>query len=161
MTPAQIPLFADRDVLFGQSFGFWKKDFTGASYLMKIRLTPDAGGSALITLTTTASSTAEGVRTIYAGTDTIANHIAAGRTTEAKAAAAGYALTDSILLSVVGVRILKTTMGGAAIPYPEAIGQGQRGDNVVLAHDLLVTPSGADEYKAVYGPFTVRGTVAY
>jgi hypothetical protein len=154
-SPAKIDLYADRNVLFGVSFGFFEKDFTGASFAMKVRQEPDEGGTALITLGTTTSSTAEGVRRIYAGSDTIANHIAAGRTTAAKAAKAGYALTDTVLLSVVGVRILAATMALAAYPSDEL------GDNLPLAYDLLITPSGGDADKYVYGAFIVRGTVTF
>jgi FlaG/FlaF family flagellin (archaellin) len=153
-SPAKIDLYADRNILFQQSAAFFDEDFTGGSFAMKVRPVPDAAALA-ISLATTSSSTAEGVRLVYAGTDTIANHIAALRITEAQAKAnaqakeVGYDPSTSIALSVVSIRIL------AGYPASEP------GDNLNLAYDLIITPASGNQDKYMYGAFIVRGTVTY
>lgn len=153
--PALIPLYADRNVIFAATIAFFGFDFTGGSGRMQVKLAPDASGSALIDLASTTSSTAAGVRIAYAGTDTLANHIAAGRIDPADLPQQYSDLTDTddLTLSIVGIRILKAAMALASVPAPES------GDTEVLAYDLLITPSGGDEDKYAYGPFNLRGTV--
>lgn len=156
-TPAYQPLNGDRNVLFEQSIAFFGFDFTGCSSRMMIRNTADAAGSAIISLTFTTSPTAQGVSLIYGGTDTVANHIAAGRIarTDLPAEYAGLADTDLLALSLVGIRILKSAMAlGSNTPQ-------ETGDTVELAYDLLITPLSGDEDKYAYGPFNVRPTVTY
>jgi hypothetical protein len=159
-SPAKIDLYADRNILFQQSAAFFDEDFTGASFAMKVRPVPDAAALA-ISLATTSSSTAEGVRLVYVGTDTIANHIAALRITEAQARAnaqaneVGYDPSTSIALSVVSIRILAVTMALAGYPASEP------GDNLSLAYDLIITPASGNQDKYMYGAFIVRGTVTY
>jgi hypothetical protein len=156
-TPANIALNGDRNVLFDQTIAFFGFDFTGASARAMIRTAPDATGSALVTLAFVSSSTAEGVRLVYAGTDTIANHIAAGRIeqTDLPPPYDQLADTDELALSLIGIHILKATMAFASAPA------GAAGDTISLAYDLLITPSGGIEDKYAYGPFNVRGTVTF
>jgi hypothetical protein len=148
-TPALIPLYGDRNVLFVGDMLFVGFNFTGAAMRMMVRAAPDAAGSALVTL-----SVGSGITISYAGTDTVQNHISAGRIT-AEQVPDGYALADSMILSVVDIQIAKATMAFGAIPAAE------NGDTIELAYDLLIAPSGGVEDKYAYGPFYVRGTVTY
>lgn len=157
MTPALLPLTADRGITFNEPIAFFGILFAGSTYRMQVRLEPDSPGGAIISLTTTTSSSAAGVRLVYSGSATLAAHVAAGRITQAQANAAklanGYSDTDSVDLSVLNLRILAATMALASYPADEA------GDELPLHYDLLATLPGGDELKYVYGPFTVRGTV--
>lgn len=146
--PANIPLYADRNVLFDATIAFIGFDFTGAAIAMQVRLAPDVVGTALVTLATGGS----GITISYAGTDTVANHIAAGRLT-AEQVPSNYANTDSLTLTLVNIQISKVTMALASVPAEED------GDTVSLAYDILITPSGGAQDKYVYGDFIVRGTV--
>jgi hypothetical protein len=65
---------------------------------------------------------------------------------------AKYASGDTVTVSQVRILIDNSTMN--TLPYPE-----ERGDDLDLAYDLLVTLSGAAESKDYYGTFKVRGTV--
>lgn len=147
--PARYDIGADRWVACIRSFAFLNFDFTGATFVGQVRLTPDATGSPLVDLATVTLSTAEGIRLIYAGTDTVAAHIAAGRLT---AVPSGYASGDNLLLSQLGLRINETTMEG--LPFP-----AERGDDAVLAWDMHITPSGGTKDKYIGGVFTVRAGV--
>lgn len=140
-----------------RTFAFVGYNFTGATFHAQIRLTPDAGGSALIDLTTQTTDI-QGVRLTYGGTDTIANHLAAGHLAQSDVdtllgtvnptTGVNYVLADSILLSVVAIRIDKATMSGLLFPQ-------ERGDNQTLYWDMHITPSGGDEDKYAGGMFTV------
>lgn len=153
--PPKEDLYADRYVMFTLQMAFFNEDFTGATFAMKVRDKPDEGGLPAISLATTTSTTTDGIRLIYAGTDTVANHIAAGRVSEAQALKAGYTTTDTVALSVIGFLITATTM--ALTDYPAY----EIGDIRELAYDFLITlPSGITE-KYFWGDFNVRGTVTY
>lgn len=149
ITPGRYDIAADRWVACIRTLTFVGLDFTDAVFAMQVRLTGDASGSPLVDLATVTTSSAEGVRLIYAGTDTIANHIAAGRLDDVPS---GYASGDSIALSQVGIRINETTI--EALPFPE-----ERGDDIDLAWDMLITPSGGIKDKYIGGKFTVRAGV--
>lgn len=148
-TPGRYDIAADRWVACIRTMTFVGYDFTDAVFAMQVRLTGDAGGSPLIDLATVTTSSAEGVRLIYGGTDTIANHITAGRLSGVPS---GYESTDSVALSHVGIRINETTMEG--LPFPS-----ERGDNAELAWDMHITPSGGIKDKWIGGKFTVRAGV--
>lgn len=145
--PALIPLYGDRRVLFDATIMFVGFDFTGASARMQVRTAPDVSGTALLDI-----STGSGITIPYAGTDTVANHIAADRLT-ADQVPSGYDSTDNLTLSLVTLRRSASGMAFASVPSEE------KGDAVTLAYDLLITPSGGDEDKYAYGPFILRGTV--
>lgn len=148
-TPARIDIHADRWVACIRELAFVGYNFTGATFLAQVRTVPDAPGTALVNLATVTLSTAEGVRLIYGGTDTIANHIAAGRLSDIPS---GYASTDSVALSSVGIRVNETTM--EALPEPVNIG-----DDLTLAWDIHITPSGGVKEKYAGGDFIVRAGV--
>lgn len=144
--PGRYDLAADRWVACVRSFSFVGVDFTAATFAAQVRLTGDATGSPLIDLLTVANGNSQGLWLAYAGTDTIANHIAAGRLDDVPG---GYGSGDSVALSVVGLRINETTMEG--LPFP-----AERGDDAAFAWDLHVTASGALKDKWLGGTFTVR-----
>lgn len=147
--PGRYDIAADRWVACIRSLGFFTRDFTGAVFAMQIRQTGDATGSPLVDLATVTTSSAEGVRLIYGGTDTVTNHITAGRMTQTEADSLGYAGSTSVALSQVGIRINETTMEG--LPFPP-----ERGDNPEFVWDMHITPSGGIKDKYIGGKFTVR-----
>jgi hypothetical protein len=144
LRPAKIDLRADRRVPFVRIFAFVDFDFTGASFKMEIRDYPDASGSARITLNTV-SSEVQGVRLLYGASDTVQDHILAGRLT---AIPPGLQLTTPVFVSQVKVRIDKANV--TALPEPAELG-----DDIDLAYDLHITPSGGDEDVYASGLFTV------
>jgi hypothetical protein len=162
LQPANIPLRADRNVLFRRTLAFVDFDFTGATFKAAIKPTPDADGPALVSLTTQTTDV-QGVRLSYAGTDIIANHLSAGRLSQANVTAllkqinsatgARFVATDSILLSIVALKIDKATMTNTSIfPLPD-----ERGEDVAYAWDILIAPSGGDEDKYAGGAFVIQG----
>lgn len=148
-SPGLLPLYGDRWTPFVRTFQMEGVDLTSATFAMQIRLTPDAAGSPLVDLGTVFSGSSQGVRLIYGGTDTVANHIAAGRIEEAPDGMIG---TDNLTLSLIGIRINETTMEG----LPAA---AEVGDDTELAWDMHITPSGELKDRWLYGPFIVRGGV--
>jgi len=142
----KLDLAADRWTAFIETWEFQEEDLTDATFAMQVRLIKDASGAPLVDLATVVSSSSEGVRLIYGGTDTVANHITAGRI---DAAPDGYEATDSLALSLLGVRINETTMEGLPLP-------AERGDDLNLEWDLHITPSGGLKQKYLGGTFTVR-----
>lgn len=139
-----------------RTFAFVGYNFTGATFKMDVRITRDAA-SALISLTTQTTDV-QGVRLIHAASDTIANHqagswlaandVAALLAQTNPATGVAYVLTDSVLLSVLAIRIDKANV--SALPFPQEIG-----DNEPLFYDLHITPSGGDDDKYLGGAFTV------
>jgi hypothetical protein len=158
---AKLDIVADRWVMCRRTMAFVGYDFTSAAFKMEIRLTRDAVGSPLVSLTTQTTDV-QGVRRTYSGTDTIANHRTAARlspsdtdtllATKNPATGANYLLTDSILLSIVAIRIDKATM--SALPFP-----AERGNDIDLYWDLHITPAGSDEGDYAGGVFTVAAGV--
>lgn len=146
--PALIPIAADRWVACIRTIAFVGLDLTGAAFASQVRIAPDTSGAPLVDLTTVTTAAAEGVRLIYGGTDTIANHIAAGRL---NAVPPGYSNSSSVPLSVVGLRINETTMEGLATPLDAS--------DKILAWDMHITPSGGTKDKYAGGTFTVRAGV--
>lgn len=143
-----------------RSFAFVGYNFTGASFKMDVRITPDAA-SALISLTTQTTDV-QGIRLTHAASDTIANQQAGGWLGAGDVAAllaqtnpvtgVAYQLTDIVLLSVIAVRIDKANM--SALPFPQ-----ETGDNEPLFYDVHITPPGGDEDKYLGGAFTVLSGV--
>jgi hypothetical protein len=149
--PGRYDIAADRWVACIRTFTFRGVDFTGATFAAQVRVLPDAGGSPLVNLATVGSLAAEGISLIYGGTDTITNHITAGRLLEVPD---GYVAGDSLALSEVGFRINETTMEGLPMPPSE-----DSGDAMPLAWDMHITPSGGIKDKYLGGTFTVRAGV--
>lgn len=149
ISPGRYDIGADRWVACIRTFAFVGVDFTGADVKMQVRLKADTTGTPLVELGPQVTSAAEGINFTYAGTATVADHIAAGRIPEVPA---GYALTDSVVLTLVQIRINETTM--ESLPYP-----GERGDDADMAWDLHITPSGGIKDKYIGGKFIVRAGV--
>lgn len=150
-TPGNLPLAGDRWTPFVRTWQLEGVDLTDATFSMQLRLYPDAPGDALVDLATVTTSSAQGVRLIYGGTDTVANHIAASRIDEAPEGMAG---SDSLALTLLGVRINETTM--EALP---AAAEG--GDDAPLYWDIHITPDGGIKQRWLYGTFTVRAGVTH
>lgn len=149
LDPGRLPLNGDRWTAFVATLQVNGVNLTGATFAMHLRLTPDAPGDPLVNLATVMSGSQQGVRLIYGGTDTVANHISAERITEAPE---GMATGDSLTLSLIGIRINETTMEG----LPAA---GEIGDDAPIAWDIHVTPSGELKQRWLYGPFNIRAGV--
>lgn len=144
-SPGRLPLAGDRWTPFTRTLQFEGVDFTAAIFAMQVRDRKD-GGALRADLATVGSASAEGVRLIYGGTDTVAGHIAAGRIDDVPE---GMSTSDSLILSLVGIRINESTME-AMTPATEV------GDDAVAYWDLHVTPSGGLKDLYLYGPFTIR-----
>lgn len=144
--PAPIPINADRWVACIRKIAFVDRNFTGAAFAAQVRTTGDATGSPLVNLGTVGGMGSEGVWLDYGGTDTVQNHIAAGRLPEVPP---GLTLTTSVAVSVVGIRINETTMEG--LPFPD-----ERGDTWEGVWDLHITPSGGIKDKYAGGKFFAR-----
>lgn len=161
-SPLQLDLYADRRMVYREYFVFLGEDFTGATFAMKVRPTADSVASPFIALGTVTDNT-DGIRLMYGGTDTIANHIAAGHLVGVPVAlnpatGANYTAADSVALSQVRVMIGTAAMSPPStglIPLPQEVG-----DQQALAYDLLVTLSGDIAVKRLAGNFIVRPTVS-
>jgi hypothetical protein len=149
--PARIDLFGDRYVPLLTTITVLEQDFTGATFNMQVRDRKD-GGALRADLDTVANLTLEGVCIVYADTDTVTNHIAAGRMTQEDADSLGLAGADNLEVSVLGIRVNEATM--EAMPFAEEIG-----DDVELVYDLQISPSGGTNDVWVLGSFTVRAGV--
>lgn len=151
ITPGLLPLAGDRWTPFARTLLLAGYDLTDATLAAQVRLYKDAPGSPLVNLAQVTSASSEGVRLIYAGEDTIANHISAGRMKTADMLPSETP-ADTLALTLIGMRINETTMEG----LPPA---GRPGADVDLQWDIHITPSGALKGKWLYGPFTVRAGV--
>lgn len=145
LKPAKIDIRADRHVPFVRVLAFVGFDFTGATFKMEVRRYNDEPGTALLTLTTQTTDV-QGVRLAYAASDTVQNHIAAGRLRKAPP---GLDASTAVWLSQVKIRIDKTNVVG--LPSPEELGEDWDG-----AWDLHITPSGGDEDRYAGGKFAVE-----
>jgi len=145
ISPGRYDINADRWVACVRTFTFVGKDFTGATFNSEIRLTKDATGAALVTLTNAAAG-AQGLRVVAVYTDTVANHIANGHLNEVPP---GYKLTDTVTLTEVALRVNEVTM--ESLPFP-----GERGNDATLQWDLHITPTGGLKDKYLGGDFVVR-----
>lgn len=148
MTPALLPLAGDRWTPFTSTLQLEGVDLTGAALAAQVRLYPDAPFDPLVNLAQVFTGSAEGIRIIYAGSDTVANHIAAGRIEEVPDS---MEPGDTLVLTLLGIRINESTM--------EVMPEGLPGQDVVVAWDVHVTPSGELKQKWLYGPFTIRAGV--
>jgi hypothetical protein len=147
--PIRWDLYGDRGLALVDSIPIVGRDFTGAALTAHVKAVPDASGSPIISPTATLS---------YGGTDTVGNHIAAGRLSTKiydyvnAATAAKYAPGDSIALSVIGISVSSSDMGTLVPPADVP------GDDKVLAWNLLIDPAGGElQDKWIFGSFIVRG----
>lgn len=149
--PIPWDVFGDRNIDFNETIPIVGRDFSGATFASQVRLTPDAPGSPLITLA---------VSLTYGGSDTVENHIAAGRINAGikdyvnPNTGAKYADGDTVPLSLITLHADHSDMIAPGVPAAS-----ETGDDVTLAYDVLITPSGGSQDKWVAGKFTVRGTV--
>lgn len=147
MIPGDLPMAGDRYTPYLRTLTFLGINFTGAVFKAQVRDRKD-GGAVRADLATVVTS-AEGVRLLYGGTDTIANHITAGRLSEVPS---GHTSGESIALSQMTVRINEATM--EAMPFGTEIGDDWPG-----WWDIHVTPSGGTKEVYLQGTFTVRAGV--
>jgi hypothetical protein len=147
---ARVDFSADRYTAFIETLRFIDYDFTSGAFAIQVRDRKN-GGTLRANLATVTSSTAEGVRLVYAGTDTIANHISAGRLTQAEVDE--LSLSGSVTLSQVGIRINKTTMTSMPLSTVEP------DEDKALQWDMQVAIGGGDPRKYAGGDFIVRGGV--
>lgn len=155
-TPIAWDLFGDRGIAFADTIPIVGTDFTGAAFSGQVRMYPDAPGTTpLVTLAVTLD---------YGGTDTVANHISAGRLNPAikdyvnPATGTRYADSDSIALSLLALSATAAEMSTA--PTGAIPAAAPAVSSVALAYDVLIDPSGGSALdKWLYGTFTVRGTV--
>ncbi|MDF1506370.1 hypothetical protein PYV61_25675, partial [Roseisolibacter sp. H3M3-2] len=102
ISPGQLALSADRWTPFVQTLVFIGADLSGVGAKLQVRLVADTPGAPLIGLELVGAANVQGLRLLYAGTDTIANHMAAGRLSEALP---GSAPSDPLALSQLQIRI--------------------------------------------------------
>lgn len=155
MRAAEVELIADRWTPFTERLEVQGISLAGATLAAAIRMHPDAPGSPLVALAGGVSAGAEGVRLFYAGTDTVANHLAAARLSVVPEDMAGG---DSLALTLIDIRVNEATMeNSASIPFPGSGAPGERGDDVELHWDMHITPSGGVKQVWFRGPFRVVG----
>ncbi|SMF70495.1 hypothetical protein [Allosphingosinicella indica] len=124
--------------------------FTGATLQAQVRQKKDNPGAALVDLTTVTNPNTEGLRLIYAGSATVADHIAAGRLSGVPD---GMGAGDTTALSLVGMRINEATM--EALPPAKEIGA-----DLTLFWDMQITQGGAKR-RWLEGPFNVLAGVTH
>lgn len=142
-TTGRRDLVVPRWVPLVHLFAFQGIDLTGADFLAAVRQVPDGSGAPLISLTTQATLSAQGLKLSSVATETVDFGGGIGEL--------------SVPVSYVQMRINETTIEG--LDYPEELLQGQRGDDVLLYWDMQITPSGGDKYRALEGKFLVAAGV--
>jgi hypothetical protein len=167
--PARLDLTADRRTVFSESVVFLGDNYTGGDFDLWIKLYPDAPGAPLVQLDPVTDPTAEGIKLVYGGADTVANHVSAGRLSgngqgsiysmTNPATGLAYQSTDTLTLSQLTITIdvdedLDLVVADDRFPYPE-----ERGDTIDLAYDFLAKTSGGRWEKRLYGTFSVRPAV--
>lgn len=133
-----VDIIADRRAAVFDTFAFLGRDLTGATLKLQVRPVRDTTGTPLIALLPAADGD-EGVTLLYAGTATVAAHVAASRLGSDiyrlmnPATGLAYAEGDSLLLSQIRVTIEAATV--TALPFPEP--PDERGDDLPLVFDLI------------------------
>jgi hypothetical protein len=144
----KLNLEADRWLDFFKFLPILNADLTTATAInMQVRVTPDAEGTALADLSLDVDPGAGGTGLWVEDytLSTVQEHIDAGRLGSVPT---GYAATDSVGVSRLGIRIAEAVL--AAMPF-----NTPRGNKVYLAWDLLITPFGGVEGKYVEGQFVL------
>lgn len=149
MRPASLPLSGGRWVPFVEVLRLRGIDLTGADFRMQIRLYPDAPGDPLLDIGAVSSAAEQGLRMIYAGSETIDQHVAAARLDSVPPGSLGG---DTLTMTILEIRIFDTTMSG--LPYPP-----ERGDDNALSHDIHITPANSFAQTWFAGPFNVLSGV--
>jgi hypothetical protein len=153
--PVRYDMQCHRAVKFTERVQRIGDNWTGATLHMQVRLTPDVTGTPVLNLTLGSGLTLE-----YAGTATVAAHIAAGRLPDTilgvvnANTGVNYVGTDNVTLSSVLISVAAS--GADVFPFP-----AERGDVVTLYYDLTMDPDGAglNTQKVTYGTFTLMPTV--
>jgi hypothetical protein len=133
MPRVPLDIETDRWVECIRELVFLDQDFTGATITAMVRSYADAPGAPLRSLAKVTDEGIQGIVLEYAGEDTVANHIEAGRLVETPP---GYQSTDTLLLSVLRIRV--TAMRDTQEP-------DELGDTVTLYWDMHITPAGGVE----------------
>ena len=154
--PAQLDIYVTRQEWYVESFVFEDLDLTGSTFDMQVRAVKDTTGTPLLDLTNAAPGLT-GINLAYAGTDTIANHIAAGRLSEVPdkknpTTNLPYALSDNLLLSHIVISVAANLI--AAIPFPAELGD----DWVGWQNFFIDTPAGVPQVSWA-GKFVVLAGV--
>jgi hypothetical protein len=154
----QIDLTADRWQWFDDSYSFIGQNLTGYDLFMQVRQVKDTEGTPLIDLTNVAVGGSPGLQLSYAGTATIAAHIAAARLTpDIKTIinpSTGVPFVDADSVTLSRVRILIHADSISALPFRE-----ERGSDNLFYYDLLGLPSGGVPQIMMRGAFKVRAGV--
>lgn len=151
MSAANIDIVADRRVPYFEQYAFIGVNWAGSTWSGQLRSVKDSTGAPLIDFT-------PGVILDYAGTDTVANHIAAGRLTADifglinPATGANYVNADSVLLSWLRVSLDVPSIADVPIPNPP-------GGDVTVWYDIIRHPLSAGDEIVMRGKFTVRAGV--
>ena len=124
MTPGTLNLRAHRWTPFVFVIDFPGFDFTGASFAMQVRGYRDAPGTALISLTTQASPSAEGI-------------------------SVAVATSEGVPTSSVQIRINETTLEGL-LPLSSS-GRPAEDPDVPLVWDMHITPAGGSKARWLEG----------
>lgn len=148
-----LALAANRWTPFVHTIAFLGYDLTGADFAMQIRDYRD-GGAERADLATVGGVGIEGITLVYAGTATVAVHIAAGRL---EAIPDGYAEDDDLTLTLLSIRLNEPTVEG--MPFAGVDGEGEVGEDLDLYWDLLITPAGGVKFRALEGVFTIKAGV--
>lgn len=149
--PAEIDITADRRVPYFEHYTFLDRDFTGSTFTAELRQVKDTTGSPLVDFS-------PGVILDYAGSLTVAGHIAAAHlTTEIydlvnPATGVNYVAGDTLLLSWLRVSLDVPSI--AFVPFPE-----ERGDDAVAYYDIIRTPPVGGDEIVMRGKFIVRAGV--
>jgi hypothetical protein len=121
LNPARFPLKGNRFTAFNFTFRFVGLDLTGSDFWLQVRQYRDADGEPLADLEVVEEEGAEGLWLIYAGTDTVAAHMAAGRLSGVPD---GMAPLEEVAVSLIGARIAEATM--RAMPPGDGFGSDER-----------------------------------
>jgi hypothetical protein len=146
----EFDLVADRYGALPLTMSFAQLDLTGITMEAQIRATKDASGSPLVDLLTVTTSATQGLKLVGVWTDTVANHIAAGRLSSVPK---GLTSASSIVVSVVYLQVNQST--NTALPAEQQVG-----DDVELYWDLAFTIGGLKQIW-LRGKYIVRAGVTH
>lgn len=137
-----------RQITFFERYAFLQKDWTASTFKAQLRSEPDTTTAPLIDFSA-------GVILDYAGTATVAAHLAAGRLTteiyqlENPVTKAPYVDADNLLLSWLRVSLDVPSL--AFVPVPE-----ERGTMAKAWYDILRLPPSAGAEVVMKGMFYIE-----
>jgi hypothetical protein len=152
--PEEIPIVVrSRQVPWSDTFAFLGEDYTGSTLKLQVRQVPGTTTTALITRTS-----GSGLSIPYAGTATVAAHVAAGRLAGSgddniyeivnPATGVPYVAGDNLTLSQITIAF--TVANLTAIPIDT-----ETGDTETVYYDMIRTPASGDPVIAMRGPVIV------